>query len=156
MLSADNIEVLKLRSSYIPISVWTVPIKHRKRESTDILKRGAMGIVWGSYWCYMDPCWINSADTLHSEFWHLELQDNKFLTLGGNLLNQAYQSKTDVLCINQNSLEKLNKQDKKAQIVLNLRFFWLFFLWCQEINAGSVIFWNVMFLVFMFSLEKVM
>lgn len=37
-----------------------------------------MGIVGDGDWCYMHPYWINPADTLQSEFWHLELQDNKF------------------------------------------------------------------------------
>lgn len=78
MLYDGAIEEFKLTSFYILISVWTVPIKNRKKEDTDIHKGEAMGIAGGGDWCHMDPYWINSAGTLQSEFWHLELQDNKF------------------------------------------------------------------------------
>lgn len=40
ILSADAIKALKLRSSYILIAVWTIPIKYRKKRTHIFINRG--------------------------------------------------------------------------------------------------------------------
>ena len=48
MLSAAAIKVLKLRSSYILIAVWTIPIKYRKKRTQIFINGGQwelLGVV---------------------------------------------------------------------------------------------------------------
>lgn len=55
MLSDDDVEELKLRSSYILISVWTVPIKHRKKRTQIFIK----GEQWELLGVVIDVTWIH-------------------------------------------------------------------------------------------------